>query len=72
MFGLYKEKEAWALTTALAGAHTLGSASIENSGYEGHWSDPKDQGVFNNGYFKSLLLKGWAPKLKVGGNENRN
>ena len=28
--------------------------------------------MFNNGYFKSLLLKGWAPKLAVGGNPNKN
>jgi len=72
IFHLYKDKEAWAMTTALSGAHTLGSAKPENSGYEGHWSEPHDQGVFNNGYFKSLLLKGWAPDLAVGGKTDRN
>lgn len=65
-------KEAWKLTTAISGAHTLGSAKRNNSGYEGSWSDPKDQGVFNNGYFKSLLLKAWAPQLAVGGVADRN
>ena len=28
----------WEFTAAISGAHTLGSASIENSGYNGFWS----------------------------------
>jgi len=36
------DKEAWKLTTAISGAHTLGSAKKTNSGYEGSWSDPED------------------------------
>jgi hypothetical protein len=38
VFGNYRE--GWKLATALSGAHTLGSASVENSGYHGAWSDP--------------------------------
>ena len=33
-------RDGWRLATALSGAHTLGSASIENSGYDGAWSEP--------------------------------
>jgi len=29
---------AWKLTAAISGAHTLGSAKTENSGFNGHWS----------------------------------
>jgi hypothetical protein len=35
-------QDAWTLTSALIGAHTLGGASLENSGYEGTWSDVAD------------------------------
>lgn len=35
-------KDGWRLTSALIGAHTLGGASLENSGYDGTWSDVAD------------------------------
>lgn len=35
-------KDAWKLTTAISGAHTLGSAKLENSGYDGSWSNVED------------------------------
>jgi hypothetical protein len=35
-------KDGWRLTSALIGAHTLGGASLENSGYDGAWSDVAD------------------------------
>jgi len=54
------------------GAHTVGKASKENSGYNGHWSDAKNQGIFNNDYYKSLLTKGWGPELAVEKNEGKN
>lgn len=63
---------AWNMTAAISGAHTLGSASIENSGYNGFWDDEDEAGKFNNGYFKSILLKGWYRELAVGGNKNKN
>jgi catalase (peroxidase I) len=50
------------LTAAISGGHTIGAAHAENSGFEGTWSDAANQGVFNNDYYKSLILKGWAPK----------
>lgn len=54
------------------GAHTVGKASLENSGYDGHWSDSESQGYFNNDYYSSLLLKGWGPELAVDGNDGKN
>lgn len=38
------------LTSAILGAHTLGSAKAHNSGYKGAWS--KSEGVFDNDYYK--------------------
>lgn len=32
----------WGMTAAISGAHTIGSAKLKNSGYEGNWSDPKN------------------------------
>jgi hypothetical protein len=58
--------------TALSGVHTLGRARLENSGYEGFWSDPHNSRIFNNNYFVSLVAKGWGPKKAVGGNPNKN
>lgn len=36
------KNEAWKMTAALSGAHTLGHAKLENSGYKGGWGDPKN------------------------------
>lgn len=52
----------WKLTAAISGAHTLGGAKAENSGFVGTWSDSANQGIFNNDYYRSLILKGWAPQ----------
>merc|ERR1712079_999859 len=49
-------------TVALMGVHTLGRAKVENSGYDGFWSDPENSRLFNNNYFVSLLAKGWMPE----------
>lgn len=35
------QKKAWGLTAAISGAHTIGSAKPENSGYDGLWSTAK-------------------------------
>ena len=71
---IYKEydDQAWNLTAAISGAHTLGSASIANSGYDGFWSSAEEAGKFNNGYYKSILFKGWYQELAVGGNVGKN
>ena len=34
-------KHPWTYTTAINGAHTVGKASLENSGYEGFWGTKK-------------------------------
>lgn len=66
------KEHAWGYTAALSGAHTLGSAKPENSGYDGMWSDPRNQAIFNNDYFHAMMLKGWGPKRAVGGNPDKN
>lgn len=65
-------EDAWALTAATNGVHTVGSAHIINSGFEGHWSDANNQGHFNNDYFVSMLTKGWGPELNVNGNDAKD
>lgn len=60
------------MIVAISGAHTLGSAKIENSGYEGFWGDPKNQGIFNNDYYRNIYGHGWGVKRAVGGNPNKN
>jgi hypothetical protein len=62
----------WTLTAAISGAHTLGGANTSASGFKGSWSDSKNQGRFNNNYYKSLLTKGWVPEVNVGGVEGVN
>ena len=62
----------WALTAAISGAHTLGSATIANSGFDGFWSDSGAQGQFNNDYFKSMIAKGWTTQLSVNGVSGKN
>lgn len=66
------KSDPWTLTAAIKGAHTLGSAKPEFSGFDGFWSDPVNAGIFNNDYYKSLMFKGWAPQLAVNGNPEKN
>lgn len=70
---IYRDEEfPWAMTAAISGAHTVGSAKPENSGYDGHWSSAEEQGKFNNNYFKRLILNSWGPERSVGGNDEKN
>lgn len=62
----------WALTAAISGAHTLGSATIANSGYDGFWADSTQSGIFNNDYYKGILFKGWGVERSVNGNSAKN
>ena len=62
----------WKLTLALSGAHTIGSAKPENSGYDGMWGDPANQAIFNNDYFANIVVHGWIPKRAVGDNPAKN
>lgn len=68
----FRHWHAWRAVAAISGAHTLGMAHVNNSGYDGHWSTPADQGKFNNGYYKSMLSKGWGPQKHVNGNSKKN
>ena len=68
----YDRYDAWALTAAISGAHSVGSAKLENSGYEGWWSDSENSGKFNNDYYISLLVKGWGHERAVNGNSAKN
>lgn len=60
--GRSKKNRRWRMTAAISGAHTLGQARAANSGFVGTWSDAANQGIFNNDYYRSLILKGWAPQ----------
>lgn len=70
---IYAEsEEPWRMTAAISGAHTLGSATIANSGYDGFWGDSTQAGLFNNDYYKGILFKGWGIELAVDGNSAKN
>ena len=64
--------DGWALTAAISGAHTVGKVSRENSGYEGHWSTPEQQGKFNNDFYAGVVMRGWMPEPKMFGNPGKN
>ena len=72
IFKFSKGKQRKEFTAAVMGAHTLGTAKIHNSGYQGSWSSKESVGVFDNDYYRSLITKGWGPQLAVGGEEGRN
>ena len=43
---------------ALIGAHTLGAASVQRSGYDSYWKDRPD--LFDITYYKVLLVNAWT------------
>jgi len=53
---------------AMMGVHTLGRARVEHSGFDGWWSGPQQSQRFNNNYYLSMLMKGWAPAQTSAGN----
>lgn len=65
-------KHPWTYTTAINGAHTVGKASLENSGYEGFWGSKTQSAQFNNDYYKAMLMGGWGPLRHVDGNADKN
>lgn len=70
---IYKNAaDPWQMIAAISGAHTLGSANPATSGFNGFWSSPGQQSLFNNGYYKSMANKGWGPELSVGGVSGKN
>jgi len=62
----------WNLSAALMGGHTLGGALTSNSGYRGRWNEADASRLFDNGYYTSLVLKGWSPETSVAGNVGKN
>jgi len=62
----------WGQAAALMGVHSLGRAKVENSGYDGWWSDYNNSRKFNNDYYVSVLLKGWGPETNISGNPSKN
>merc|ERR1719482_2413758 len=62
----------WSQAAALMGGHTIGGASLGNSGYTGRWKEANATRLFDNGYFTSLVLKGWSPVKGVMGNSLKN
>mmetsp|Transcript_119160 Transcript_119160/g.254182 ORF Transcript_119160/g.254182 Transcript_119160/m.254182 type:complete len:510 (-) Transcript_119160:432-1961(-) len=62
----------WSQAAALSAVHTLGRAHVDNSGYNGWWSDAINSRKFNNDYFVSILAKGWGPETNVNGNPDKN
>jgi len=62
----------WEESAALMGVHTLGRARLENSGYDGWWSDPINSRKFNNHFFVSMLANGWMPDVALNGNKDKN
>jgi len=59
-------------SSALMGVHTIGRARLEYSGWDGYWSSPEQSSTFNNNYYLSLLLKGWAPATTTSGRHQWN
>lgn len=60
------------MIAAIMGAHTIGSAKKQNSGYEGFWDDAEETGIFNNHYYKVAAGSGWVPEPSVAGNKDKN
>merc|ERR1719337_53181 len=59
-------------TAALMGVHTIGKASLENSGYSGWWQDEQNVARFNNNYYISIVNHGWGPAQLSSGKSQWN
>jgi len=57
----------WRQTAALMGVHTIGKASLQNSGYSGWWQDEQNVARFNNNYYISIVNHGWGPSVQTSG-----
>jgi hypothetical protein len=62
----------WEQAAALMGAHTIGGAQVPNTGYVGRWVEANASRLFDNGYYTSLVLKGWSPVRGVSGDPLKN
>jgi len=52
----------WRAATALMGVHSLGSASVNNSGFDGFWDTVPHSASFNNHYYVNMLATSWCPE----------
>jgi len=59
-------------SAAMMGTHSLGRARLEFSGFDGWWSGPEQSALFNNNYYLSIVLKGWAPATTKAGRHQWN
>ena len=66
------DAEPWKSVAAISGAHTLGRAHPEYSGFDGFWASEGQQGIFNNNYYRNIITKGWGPEFDMGGVPGRN
>jgi len=58
-------------SATLMGVHTLGRASPEDLGYDGAWTTGANMAIFNNEYYKSMMV-GWVAEQEIGGNPDKN
>ena len=65
------KKSSWGLTAAIQGL-VLRSAMGHSRGFDGLWGDPYNQAIFNNEYFKTIMLHGWGPVRGIGGSLENN
>eukprot|EP00521_Asterionellopsis_glacialis_P011026 CAMPEP_0195307960 /NCGR_PEP_ID=MMETSP0707-20130614/37980_1 /TAXON_ID=33640 /ORGANISM="Asterionellopsis glacialis, Strain CCMP134" /LENGTH=639 /DNA_ID=CAMNT_0040372215 /DNA_START=87 /DNA_END=2007 /DNA_ORIENTATION=+ len=60
----------WRDAVALMGAHTLGRASLDASGHDGHWMDDLQQAtVFDKHYYDELIRRSWFPRVNDAGKQ---
>jgi hypothetical protein len=64
------KQTSWKHTAAISGAHTIGKANLENSGYNGTWTT--NPAVFDNSYYLRIIDQGWIPQWSVNGNTGKN
>jgi hypothetical protein len=62
----------WRQTAALMGVHTIGKATLQNSGYNGWWQDEQNVARFNNNYYISIVNHGWGPAVESSGKSQWN
>jgi hypothetical protein len=64
------KQTSWKHTAAISGAHTIGKANLENSGYNGTWTT--NPAVFDNAYYLRIIDQGWIPQWNINGNQGKN
>uniref|UniRef100_A0A7S1A9G7 Plant heme peroxidase family profile domain-containing protein n=1 Tax=Noctiluca scintillans TaxID=2966 RepID=A0A7S1A9G7_NOCSC len=62
----------WANVVAVLGLHTFGRADVQDSGYDGWWTEPTRSRELNNDYAISMVTHGWRAQVGVHDNPGRN